>query len=61
MFLGKWFTAQPGKKFPVRLCAYYIALPFFFAGYHIIFKVSLERNNVNVGIQKLVKKIEKRN
>ena len=20
MFLGKWFTAPPGKKFPVRLC-----------------------------------------
>ena len=22
IFLGKWFTAPPGKKFPVRLCIY---------------------------------------
>ena len=22
MSLGKWFTAPPGKKFPVRLCAH---------------------------------------
>ena len=22
IFLGKWFTAPPGKKFPVRLCPY---------------------------------------
>ena len=21
VFLGKWFTAPPGKKFPVRLCS----------------------------------------
>ena len=27
MFLGKWFTAPPGKKFPVRLCVIRVLLP----------------------------------